>query len=43
MFGMNAKKREYIEPPFPKVWYRPDSVIINPSICDTINLPKYNN
>lgn len=40
MFGMHAKKRVHIEPPFPKVWYRPDSVIINPSICDTINLPK---
>lgn len=40
MFGMHAKKRVHMEPPFPKVWYRPDSVIINPSICDTIDLPN---
>ena len=38
--GMNAKKRVHIEPPFPNVWYRPDSVHINPSICDTIGFPR---
>lgn len=40
ILGMNAKKREYMGFPFPKVWHRPDSVIINSSICDTIDLPQ---
>ena len=25
--------------PYPQVWYRPDSAIINPRLCDTISLP----
>ena len=38
----SAYAQNYVSslPAYPKVWYRPDSVTINPKICDTVAMPS---
>ena len=37
--NVEAKRVQVREPAFPQVWYKLDTALVNPSLCDTINLP----